>query len=197
MILIPLLFVFVQPVSAALKKCKDDVGMFHYYNKILPAECQGKATVEMNKLGVVIKRNEIKEEVVESAEDEKSKLAAERVLKEKERRDMVLLNIYTSEEAIDLARERNVKPVELAIVGVKKRLEIARSQLETLQKQVDAAGKAGSPALAAIKKDMIPVERDVANLENELNMSKKRIQTIQAKFDADKERFLQLMENKI
>jgi hypothetical protein len=195
LILILIIFMFVQPASASLKKCVDNHGKFHYYDSILPDECQGKATIEMNKQGVVI--NRVEEAVSQSTEEDKTAHLAEaqRLAREK-KEDSVLLNIYTSAEEIDLARERNIHPVELAIIGTKKRLEIAQTRLDNLQKQAKEAEKLSSPNLTSIQQDIIPTQREVANLRKELMDNQQRIENIKAKYDADKERFLVLVEKK-
>ena len=54
-----LCFVVIQPISAALKKCKGDDGVTHYYANIMPPECQEKTTIEMNYRGVVLRKNEV------------------------------------------------------------------------------------------------------------------------------------------
>jgi hypothetical protein len=190
--LLPLVFVISQPVTAALKKCVGDDGIVHYYSNILPPECHDKATVEMNKLGVVIRKNEVADKsltVVDQAQQE----AAEQKQQAERRRDEVLLNTYTSEEEIDWALERNVHPIELNIIGIEKRLDIVRAQLQSLQQQADEAEQAGSPTLTAIKEDMLPVERMVASLQKELTENQQRIKNIQEKFELDRKRFLELI----
>ncbi len=195
-ILIVGIFVLARPVSATLKKCVDDAGKFHYYNKILPAECQGQTTVEMNKLGVVIKHNKVVHRTLQPVIDKGQSEEIERQRKKKQRIDNVLLNTYTGVDEIELARVRNIEPVELAIVGIKKRLKIARSQLITLKKQAIKAKKSQSPMLVSIKKDMVPVQRDVNNLKNELTTQTKKIGSLQAKFNAEKKRFVELKKDK-
>ena len=195
LILALVLFVFVQPTFAALKRCIDDEGKSHYYNKILPPECEDKATIEMNKQGVVLNRTETKQ-AVQSEEDKAAQLAAEQNRIEEKRRDAVLLNTYTSEEEIDLARERNVHPVELTIVGVEKRLEIAKTRLKDLLIQAKQAAQAQSPTLAGIKKEIIPAQREAKTLHNELKENRLRIERIKTRFDIDKNRFVELMAQK-
>ena len=195
LILTLVLFIFVQPTSAALKRCVDDEGKSHYYNKILPSECEDKATTEMNKQGVVLNRTETKQ-TVQPEEDKAARLAEEESRIEKERRDAVLLNTYTSEEEIDLARERNVHPVELTIVGVEKRLEIVKTRLRNLLTQAKQAAQAQSPALAGIKQEIIPVQREAKTLQNELKENQLRIENIKTRFDTDKTRFIALMAQK-
>lgn len=185
------IFIFIDPVSAALKKCVDDQGRFHYYDSFLPLECQGKTTIEMNKQGVVINRNEVA--VPQSSEEDKiARVAEAQKLAREDKQDTVLLNIYTSVEEIDLARERNLHPVALAIIGIEKRLDIAQNRLDNLKKQANDAEKSGSPILASIEQDMLPAQKEVTNLRKELLDNQKRKESIKAKFDADKERFLVL-----
>ena len=81
------------------------------------------------------------------------------------------------------------------IVGIEKRLEIIRAQLQSLQLQADDAKRTNSPTLAAIKEDMLPVERGVASLQKELIENQLRIQNIQEKFEIDRKRFQELTQN--
>ena len=190
-ILLAVIFVFPQPGLASLKKCVDDDGMNHYYTTVMPPECQNKTTVEMNKRGVVIRTHvvETKPDTLESHEEEK---VDEQQQKEEQRRDVVLLNTYTSEAEIDLAMERNIHPLELAIAGVEKRLEISKNQLDSLKQQANEAEKSGNPLLASIQQDMIPVKRTVAQLTNELKKNHERINNLKKKFASDRKRFQQL-----
>ena len=189
------LFVCVQPVFATLKKCVDDHGKYHYYDSMLPSECQGKATIEMNKQGIVINRSEVAAPQL-SEEDKAAHYNETQQLANENKQDIVLLNIYTSVEEIDLARERNLHPVALAIIGIEKRLEIAHNRLANLQKQANEAEKSGSPNLASIQRDILPAQKEVANLQKELLDNQNRKESIKAKFDADKKRFIVLVEKK-
>ena len=65
------IFIFIQPVSAALKKCVDDKGRTQYYDNTPPPECLGKATVEMSDHGVVIKKTKEEVELKEAEEQAK------------------------------------------------------------------------------------------------------------------------------
>ncbi len=189
------LFVFVQSSSAALKRCVDDEGKSHYYNKLLPPECEDKASTEMNKQGVVMGRIEAKLEEYPK-EDNAAQIAEAQKLDEIKRRDTVLLNTYTGEEEIDLARERNVHPIALTIVGVEKRLEIVKTRLKDLINQAKQAAQAKSPTLAGIKKEIIPVQKEAQNLQRELKENQQRIAQIENRFDLDKKRFIELMAQK-
>ena len=190
-----ILCVFIQPAYAVLKKCVDDQGKFHYYDNMLPSECKDMATVEMNKQGVVI--NRAKEPRPQSTEEEQTEQLVEaQQLAHEKKQDSILLNIYTSAEEIDLALERNLHPVELAIIGIEKRLEIAKVRFDKLQNQANEAERSDSPNLASIRKEIIPAQREVTNLRKELKDNQKRMESIKAKFEADMKRFLVLVEKK-
>ena len=187
-VLFATIFVITQPALASLNKCVDDEGRSHYYTNIMPSECIDKATVEMNKRGVVIRTNIVQQKAKEDI-DPAQKKADEQMQKEEKRRDQVLLSTYTSEKEIEWVMERNIHPIALTIAGIEKRLEIARSRLKSLQQQAVEAEKTGNPTLTTIQQDMIPVKRDVAHLENELQRNHDRINKLKAKFTSDKKRF--------
>ena len=194
-IFILVLITFAQPVFAGLKKCVDNSGNYHYYDSILPLECQGKTTIEMNKQGVVINRvEEVAPQTMNGGET--ARLAEAQRLADKKKQDAVLLNIYTSAEEIDLARERNIHPITLIITGIEKRLDIAQNRLAELQKQAEAAKQSNSQILDSIKKDIIPAKKQVSILQKELTDNQEYMETIKAKFETDKKRFLTLVEQK-
>lgn len=183
-----------SPAQAGLKKCVDDKGMTQYYNKTPPPECQGKATVEMSNHGVVVRRTEVPTVAAVSADAENRRLADEQAVRNKKLRDTALLNTYTDEKEIDLARDRNIQPVELAISGIEPRLNVARSRLDGLRKQAGEAEKAKSPRLAAITEDVVVAEKEVVRLEKELAAKQRDRENIRNRFEEDRQRFVELRQ---
>lgn len=190
------IFIFTQSALASLNKCVDDEGKSHYYTNIIPSECQEKATVEMNKRGVVIRTHVVQNKMEEDI-DPAQKEAEEHKKNEEKKRDQVLLSTYTSEKEINWAMERNIHPIELAIVGIEKRLEIAKKRLQTLQQQAVEAEKTSNPVLTSIQQDIIPAKRDVVQLENELQRNHQRINNLKEKFTSDRKRFQILKAEKL
>ena len=181
--------------AAALNKCVDDKGRTQYYDKVLPLECQGKATVEMSSRGVVKKKNEVAEGPM-SVEEQAKRKAEEQKAIDAKRRDTALTSTYATEKEIDLARERNVQPVELIIKGIEPGLKTAQSRLDGLRKQAVDAEKAKSPMLAAIKEDVAISEKEVKRIQDDLANRKKDLENIKARFEADKKRFQELKQGK-
>jgi len=189
-------FVFIQPVSAALKKCVDDKGRTQYYDNTPPPECLGKAIIEMSDHGVVIKETEEEMGLQEAEEQAKREAAEKKRAKDKKRLDTALLATYTDQKEIDLARDRNIQPAELAIKGIEPRLKVSQSRLKVLKLQYVEAEKTKSPVLASIKKEMNSAKKEVERLKNEIVKRKEEIEDIKARFNANKKRFIELKQGK-
>ena len=190
------LFVFVQPASAALKKCVDDKGRTQYYDKTPPPECLGKATIEMSDHGVVIKKTNEAVRAKEAEEQAESEAAEKKRIKDQKRTDTALLATYTDETEIDLARDRNIQPVELSIKGIESRLKISQDRLKVLKLQYAEAQKKKSPVVGSIKKEMESTKKEVARLENRLMKKKEMVKNIKARFSSAKKRFIELKQGK-
>lgn len=190
------IFIFIQPVSAALKKCVDDKGRTQYYNNTPPPECLGKATVEMSDHGVVIKKTKEEVELKEAEEQAKREAVEKKRAIDKKRLDASLLATYTDTKEIDLARDRNIQPVELAIKGIEPRLKVSQDRLEVLKLQFLEAQKTKSPALASLKKEMNSAKKEVVRLEDELIKRKEEVENIKARFSAERKRFIELKQGK-
>ena len=190
------IFIFIQPVSAALKKCVDDKGRTQYYNNTPPPECLGKATVEMSDHGVVIKKTKEEVELKEAEEQAKREAVEKKRAIDKKRLDAALLATYTDKKEIDLARDRNIQPVELAIKGIEPRLKVSQDRLEVLKFHYLEDQKTKDPALASIKKEMNSVKKEVVRLKDELIKRKEEVENIKARFSAERKRFIELKQGK-
>ena len=186
------LFIFIQPASAALKKCIDDKGRTQYYDNTPPEECLGKATVEMSDHGVVLRKTDEEVGGEEAEERARHEAVKKRNIQEKKRLDTALLATYTDKKEIDLARDRNIQPVELAIKGIMPRLKVSQSRLDVLKLQLVEAQKTKSSLLPSINKEMATAKKEVGRLEDELANRRVELKKIKAKFDSDKKRFIEL-----
>jgi len=191
------IFFFIQPVSAALKKCIDDKGRTQYYDKTPPQECLGKVTVEMSDHGVVLRKTGKEVGVKEAARRAKHEDTKKKNIQEKRRLDTALLATYTDKKEIDLARDRNIEPAELAIKGIESRLKASQSQMDDLQLQLAEARKTNSSILPSINKEVAIAKRKVGLLKNKLAKKKIEIKKIKDRFDSDKKRFIELKQSNL
>src|SRR4030095_13870821 len=95
------------PARAAMYKWVDDKGGVHYTDT-LPPEAVDKASVELNKHGVPVKKTDKaltpeQRRAIEQDAQRQKQLARQQ--EELARRDRALLSSYTNEAEIDLARK--------------------------------------------------------------------------------------------
>src|SRR5574340_1823053 len=100
---------FSLPVAAKMYKWVDDKGVTHY-GETIPPEYAHKDRSELDKSGRVIEKKEVltPEERRANEEAEAKKRADEEAALERKRRDKALVNTYSSEKEIDLARNRKI-----------------------------------------------------------------------------------------
>src|SRR5947208_16543988 len=89
-------------------KCVDARGKT-YYTQVPPPECLGRDTQELNKSGSLIRKNPAVIPLTPAQEqareaERKKKLGEEEKSKEERRKNLALLNKYSSEKDIDEAR---------------------------------------------------------------------------------------------
>ena len=170
-------------------KCVDDRGKIYYSDKFTP-ECG--QTEEMNRQGRVVKKHEpVKPAVAPKPTAEEQRVRKE--LAERQRRDRSLIATYTSEEEIDLARDRSLAIPFQAIKTAEYRLAKANSQLFDLKSQaIRLAGeeKAIPPYLL---EEIDAKLKEMPELEAEVLEKKSYAESVRAKYEADKLRYRELM----
>src|SRR4030067_118451 len=129
---------FSFPVAAKMYKWVDDKGTTHY-GETIPPEYADKDRSELDKSGRVIEKKEVltPEERRASEQAGIKKRADEEAALEQKRRDKALVNTYSNEKEIDLARNRNLKQVEARIGSISSQLKMADSNLAGLKKEAD------------------------------------------------------------
>jgi chromosome segregation ATPase len=184
-----------KPSGTTLRKCVDEQGVTQYYDKNPPAGCKDREITEMTTKGVTKKtiaappteeeRKARDEEAARRAEEEKRQ-------KEQARKDKALLETYTTEMEIDLARDRNLQAVESSIQSIEVRLKTAKGRNAQFSQQVEGYTKQGKPVPSDLKEDADESQKEVARLQQELEIKNRERDGIRARFDADKQRFREL-----
>ncbi len=115
--IIPVICLFacgVFPAQARLYKWVDNNGQVHFGDKV-PIEYLVKKHEELNASGDVVKQYHVAETPAQRAEKrriEKAKKRAELIQKKKQRRDRVLLDTYTTERDLVMARDSRLDAVD-------------------------------------------------------------------------------------
>ncbi len=182
--------------AAKIFKWVDEKGVTHY-GETIPPEYKNQASTEMSKHGVTVRK-------VEAANTglEQKKAAEEKAIKDREekqrafeqrRRDMALMNTYTSAREIDEHRERTLQVPMQTLKGVEPRLKKAQDRLASLQSQAAALAKKGKPT-DLLDQDIADEKAEIDSMKADMDRGLAQIEAIKVKFDADKKRYLELSQ---
>jgi hypothetical protein len=186
----------VDPARAAMYKWVDDKGVVHYTDK-MPPEAVDKASVELNKQGVPVKKTEkalTPEQRRALEEDAARKKEAARAQEEVARRDRALLSSYTSEAEIDLARSRSLQTINSVVqstLAYSEQLNKRKAEVET--KKAEFQGK---PIVATLDRELESIDAELARQAELIAQKKRETETVIAKYDADKRRWRELVAAK-
>ena len=184
----------VAPAAAQerMYKCVDARGKV-YYTQVPPPECLGRDTQELNKSGTLIRKNPAAmtpaQEQAREAERRK-KLEDEERSREERRKNLALLNTYSSEKDIEEARARSLAETQGAIADTERRIEGAQKRHKELAAEKEFYVK--KPMPFKLKQEIANNEIEIKNQIVLLDAKKKEISTINAKYDEDKRRYIEL-----
>lgn len=187
---------FSLPVAAKMYKWVDDNGTTHY-GETIPPEYADKDRSQLDK-GRVTKKVEVltpeerrAEEAAKKTADAK-KRADEELALEQKRRDKALVNTYSNEKEIDLARSRNLQQVDARINSIGSQLKMANDNLLALQKEAEGLSKAGKKAPPSLQEDIHETQTRLSKLQQDLDKANAEKAAMDARYDADKARYREL-----
>jgi len=187
---------FSLPVAAKMYKWVDDNGTTHY-GETIPPEYANKDRSQLDK-GRVTKKVEIltpeerRTEEAAKKEVDAKKRADEGLILEQKRRDKALVNTYSNEKEIDLARSRNLQQVDARINSIGSQLKMANDNLLALQKEADGLVKAGKKVQPSLQEDIQETQARISKLQQDLDKSNAEKAAMDARYDADKARYKEL-----
>ena len=193
-----LLIVFIAglavclPASAKMYKWVDDKGVTHY-GETIPPEYANKNNVELDK-GRTVKKTDIltPEERRANEAAEAKKRADEETALESKRRDKALINAYSNEQEIDLARSRNLQQIDARVNSINSQVKMASDNLAGLKKEADGLSKAGKSIPHSLQEDMQEVQSRLTKLQKDQEKAKSEKAALEARYDADKARYKEL-----
>jgi len=181
---------------AAMYKWVDENGVVHYTDK-MPPEAVDKASIELNKQGIPVKKTDkaLTPEQRRSLEQEaerKKELARQE--EEVARRDRALLSSYSSEAEIDLARNRSLQTITSVVQSTLAFTEqLNKRKVEVEAKRVEFQGK---PLAAVLDRELESIDAELARQSELIAQKKRETETVTAKYDADKQRWRELVAAK-
>src|SRR5712691_8706558 len=195
-----LILLAAAPAAAQerMYKCVDARGKT-YYTQAPPPECLGRDTQELNKSGSLIRKNPAVIPLTPAQEqareaERKKKIEEEEKSKEERRKNLALLNTYSSDRDIDDARARALKEAQDAIAATERSIAGAQKRRVELESEKEFYVK--KPMPLKLKRDISNNEIEITNQTVLLDAKKKEISTINAKYDEDKRRYVELTSGK-
>lgn len=191
-LLLPLLLAALAlPAQARLYKWVDAEGKVHYTDT-LPPDSARQGNAELSRSGNVVRKTE-------SAEDKQKRLAAEAAEAERRkaavdqaRKDRALLATYTTEQEIDLARDRTLENHKLMIKSAQARLSQLEPSAQALEQKVQAAAKQGKPAPDYLRQQYESKRGEVAEAQHVIAANEEAMTRVRARYEAEKQRFREL-----
>jgi hypothetical protein len=191
-VLVPLLAacaLAIGAAEAAMYKWVDEKGVTHYTDT-MPPDAVNKANTQLNQQGIPVRKTDPaitpEQRKAREAEAERQREAA-KLQEETARRDRALLDSYTTESDIDLAKNRSLRTVENAL----KSAQAYSAQLTKRRTELNAnkAALAGKPVPAALERDLASTEAELGRQADFIALKEKELVTIAARYDADKARW--------
>jgi len=193
-----LLLLSLLPAHAARNKWVDDKGQTHYGDRV-PAQYLGKDRQILNDQGIVVrKHNRLKttEERTEAqrkkdlkVEKNKRTLIAQR---KKDLRDRVLIDTFTTERDILMARDRRIDAITSQINLTETIIKDDEKKLAAIKKRIENIEKTGREAPANTKKSLVNVSRKLENHYQFVETKNQERENILQSFDRDIKRFREL-----
>ncbi len=186
--------------AAKIFKWTDERGVTHY-SEVIPLEYKDQAAQEMSRQGLTIRKWDPAITLEQrKATEEKTGEKAVREREEKQRsfeqrrRDLALVNTYTSAKEIDEHRDRTLQLPLQAIQGLEPRLKKAQDRLASLQQQIATFTNAGKRVPNGLELDLADQRSEVHSIQAEIDRHKAEIEVIKVKYEGDRMRFLELTQ---
>jgi hypothetical protein len=188
-----LLLALSSHARATLYKWTDARGVVHYSDQ-LPPDAVDRARYELNRQGLPIRKTEAARPVVQRlAKTETEEQRAREAEREKviaERRDKALLESYADPAEIDLAKSRAVATIDGQIQSAG--AFIAQMQRRRDELESRKATYAPRPVPGEIAREILSIDDEIARQNEFIASKKKESATVAARYDADKQRFIEL-----
>jgi hypothetical protein len=163
-------------------KWKDDKGVTQYGDKI-PAQYSNRENSVINQQGITVKRN--KPFVYQDQAADQAKL-------EQAKKDRALLNAFTHEDEIDLARDRHLQLDKVTLQSLQMQKINSQKRLITTQQYAGTFTKQKKPVPADVTADIKSTQQEMNKLDQQIAERNALMESTRKRFDDDKKRYVEL-----
>jgi hypothetical protein len=174
--------------EAKLYKWVDKNGQTHY-GETIPPEYANTEAQTLEKGRITGRKDGFDKKLQEESKVDPEVAKAAR---EAKRKDEALLNTYSNEKEIDLARDRNLLQVEARVNSYTTLLKSAQESLDTLNKEQETLTKQKRKIPQSLTEDIVQAQELVAKRQKDLDTSQKEMDGVKARYEADKQRYREL-----
>ena len=189
------LLAFAGVASAATYKWTDENGKVHYSDKA-PADAPAGATV-LDKQARPVKKIEAPpsaDELKVKAEQEQRARTDAREREEQARKDRALLQSYTSENEIDLAKSRAVSTLQAQIAAAQKFNETLSRQQKSLAARKQTYE--GKPIPVELERESVSVDAEISRQNILIRQRQEELAMVTQKYDTIKQRWREIVADK-
>lgn len=181
--------------QAAMNKWVDDKGQVHYGDEV-PAEYLNQKRAVLNEQGVVVKnyksQEQLEKEKQESAATESVKKAKLIEAKTQDLRDRVLLDTFTTDRDIDMARDDRVSAIDSQIQLAESNIKEGERKMNEVNTHIADIEKSGRAVPDNLFKQRDSVSRQLENNYKYVETKQDERKQINARFEEDMKRFREL-----
>lgn len=189
------LFLFVPFTQVqAIIKCQDADGNWHM-GDTLPPECAQEGYQELNERGLVVDETEAAlsdEEIVEQKRQAEIEAEQARLQEERERKDKILLDTFSSVEDIELARDGKLAAIETSVGLTEKRNEKLQAELDKQVEKAAAQERAGKEPSEELVNDIEALRRQINNNNEYISEKLNEQEQVKAEYAQSVARFKEL-----
>lgn len=181
--------------QAAMNKWVDDKGQVHY-GDVVPAEYLDQKRAVLNEQGVVVKnyksQEQLDKEKQENAATESVKKAKLIEAKTQDLRDRVLLDTFTTDRDIDMARDDRVAAIDSQIQLAESNIKEGERKMKEVDTQIADIEKSGRAVPDNLFKQRESVSRQLENNYKYVETKQDERKQINTRFEEDMKRFREL-----
>ena len=186
------------PASAGIKCWTNNDGVRECGN-VVPPEYAQKSHRELTETGVTVStttraktEEELRAEREELARTAEARAEAARKKRERETKDRVLLNTFTTENELALAHKDQVAAIDLRIGHTEKILKQLENSLAQLRSQAATLERSGKPITPELKSRMEKVQQQMQDRHEFIENRRLQKAELAAQYAADLDRYREL-----
>ena len=189
-----LLALQMSPAQAGKTYCCSDANGHQACGDSLPRECFGRAYRELSERGTLLRQIDApltaeQQAQRDAAQEQKKK--EERAAMEEKRKNQALLNTYTNERDVDIARDRALADLEARAKEVQAKLTDATKRKQKLEGEMEFYKK--KPVPPELKEQIKGSETEMKAQQAAIDAKKQEMDQVRVKFEEEKKRYLELM----